>query len=145
MYSVGEKRRKRKYLKIASSAQNEQISCKKWSFSLLFSTNPLPLTILNNVSMKVVAIGGLLSLTIGRQQTIIMVISFDFHDSWIWMGKFEFQIKLAGAQFEKRKNEKLQNDQEWLYVHLLYFVLFRMQTLVCTPSFFYFILYCTGR
>jgi hypothetical protein len=48
----------------AASAQNEQISCKKWSFSLLILTNPLPLTILNNVSMKVVAIGGPLSLTI---------------------------------------------------------------------------------
>jgi predicted solute-binding protein len=32
---------------------------------LLFHTNPLPFTILNNISMKTVSIGGLLSLTLG--------------------------------------------------------------------------------
>jgi hypothetical protein len=47
---------------------------KKWAFALLLLTNPLPLTILNNVSMKVVAIGGLLPLTNGPQRVIIMVI-----------------------------------------------------------------------
>jgi hypothetical protein len=49
----------------AGSAQNEQINSKKWSFALLLPTNPLSYTIIHNISMKVVAIGGLLSLTIG--------------------------------------------------------------------------------
>jgi hypothetical protein len=75
MYSGVEKGRKRKYPKItASSAQNEQISCKKWSFSLLLLTNPLSYTIRHNISMGVVAIGVLLSLPIGPQRVIIMVI-----------------------------------------------------------------------
>jgi hypothetical protein len=77
MYSGDEKGQKRKYPKItASSAQNEQISCKKCSFSLLLLTNPLSYTIRHNISMEVVAIGVLLSLTLGRQQVIIMVIFF---------------------------------------------------------------------
>jgi hypothetical protein len=55
MYSAFEKQQKHKYLKIfAGSAQNGDFYCKKWSFALLLLTNPLPLTILNNVSMKVV-------------------------------------------------------------------------------------------
>jgi hypothetical protein len=45
-------------------AQNGDFYCKKWSFALLLFTNPLPLTILNNVSMKVGGIGGPLPLTI---------------------------------------------------------------------------------
>jgi hypothetical protein len=65
MYSPSKKQRKHKYSKYTGAkAQNKQISCKKWSFSLRLFANPLPLTILNNVSMKVVAIGGPLSLTI---------------------------------------------------------------------------------
>jgi hypothetical protein len=65
MFGVIKNRQSCKYLKItAASAQNEQIYCKKWLFALLLLTNPLPLTILNNVLMKDVAFGGLLSLTI---------------------------------------------------------------------------------
>ena len=65
MYSVDEKQRKHKFPKItAGSAQNGDFYCKKWSFALLLLTNPLPLTILNNLSMGVVGIGCLLSLTI---------------------------------------------------------------------------------
>jgi hypothetical protein len=65
MYSGDEKGRKHKYPKItASSAQNEQISCKKWSFALLRLTNPLSYTIRHNIAMGVVAIGVLLSLPI---------------------------------------------------------------------------------
>jgi hypothetical protein len=37
---------------------------KKWSIALLLLTNPLPLTIIHNIAMGVVAIGSLLSLTI---------------------------------------------------------------------------------
>jgi hypothetical protein len=79
MYRAFENRQSCKYLKItAASEQNEQINSKKWSFALLLLSNPLPLTILNNLSMKVVAIGCLLSLTLGWQRVIIMVISMIF-------------------------------------------------------------------
>jgi hypothetical protein len=62
LYSASKKRRKHKYSKIsAGSAQNEQINSKKWPFALLLLTNPLSYTIRKNISMKVVAIGGLLS------------------------------------------------------------------------------------
>jgi hypothetical protein len=55
IYSAIENRRKRSYSKITDgSAQNGDFYCKKWSFALLLLTNPLPLTILNNVSIKVV-------------------------------------------------------------------------------------------
>jgi hypothetical protein len=65
MYSAFEKQRKHKYSKnSAAIAQNSYFYCKKSSFALLLLTNPLPLTILNNVSMGVIAIGCLLSLTI---------------------------------------------------------------------------------
>jgi hypothetical protein len=65
MCSAVENRRKCNYSKnSAASGQNEQINSKKWVFALLLLTDPLPLTILNNVSMKIVAIGGPLSLTI---------------------------------------------------------------------------------
>jgi hypothetical protein len=75
MYCADEKGRKHKYSKnSAAIAQNEKIYSKKWSFALLLFTNPLPLTILNNLSMKVVGIGCLLSLTLGQQRVIIMVI-----------------------------------------------------------------------
>jgi hypothetical protein len=47
-----------------ASGQNEQIAGKKCSFALLLLTNPLSYTIRHNISMKVVAIGGLLSLTL---------------------------------------------------------------------------------
>jgi hypothetical protein len=63
---------------IAAIVQNEQIYSKKSSFALLLLTNPLPLTIINNLSMKVVGIGCLLSLTLGQQQVIIMAISMIF-------------------------------------------------------------------
>jgi hypothetical protein len=62
----------------AAIAQNEQIYSKKWSFALLLLTNPLSYTIRRIISMGVVAIGGLLSLTLGRQRVIIMVISMKF-------------------------------------------------------------------
>jgi hypothetical protein len=66
MYSAFEKQRKHKYSKnSAAIAQNSDFYCKKWLFALLLLTNPLPLPISNNVSMKVVAIGVLLSLTLG--------------------------------------------------------------------------------
>jgi hypothetical protein len=88
MYSAFEKQRKHKYSKNnAAIAQNGDFYCKKWSFALLLLTNPLPLPILNNVSMKVVAIGCLLSLTLGRQQVIIMVILVIFDDFWILDGE----------------------------------------------------------
>jgi hypothetical protein len=70
-----ENRRKHRYSKItAGSAQKDDFYSKKWSFSLLLLTNPLSYTIRHNISMGVVAIGGLLSLPIGRQRVIIMVI-----------------------------------------------------------------------
>jgi hypothetical protein len=76
MYSAIENRQSCKYLKIsAASAQNDDFYCKKWSFALLLLTNPLPLTILNNLSMGSIGIGCLLSLTLGWQRVIIMVIS----------------------------------------------------------------------
>jgi hypothetical protein len=59
----------------AGSAQNDAFYCKKWSFALLLLTNPLSYTIRHNISMVLVAIGGLLSLPIGQQWVIIMVIS----------------------------------------------------------------------
>jgi hypothetical protein len=66
MYSAFEKQWKHKYLKInAGIAQNGDFYCKKWLFALFLLTNPLPLTIRHNISMGVVAIGGLLSLTLG--------------------------------------------------------------------------------
>jgi hypothetical protein len=49
----------------AASAQNAQINSKKWSFALLLLTNPLYYTIIHNIVMGVVAIDGLLSLTLG--------------------------------------------------------------------------------
>jgi hypothetical protein len=54
--------------------KNHQIYSKKWSFALLLLTNPLPLTIRHNITMELVAIGVLLSLTLGQQRVIIMVI-----------------------------------------------------------------------
>jgi hypothetical protein len=69
MYSGVEKGRKRKYPKYTgANAQNDDFYCKNQYSVLLFHTNPLPLTILNNVSMGVVVIGGLLSSTLGRQR-----------------------------------------------------------------------------
>jgi hypothetical protein len=76
MYGVIQNRQSCKYSKIAAArAQNEQISCKKWSFALLLLTNPLSYTIRHDILMGVVAIGSLLSLTICPQQVIIMAIS----------------------------------------------------------------------
>jgi hypothetical protein len=46
----------------AGKAQNEQINSKNWLFALLHLTNPLSYTIRHIISMRVVAIGGLLSL-----------------------------------------------------------------------------------
>jgi hypothetical protein len=65
MYSGDEKGRKQKYSKItAGSVQNDDFYCIKLLFALHHLTNPISLTILNNVSMKVVGIGCLLSLAI---------------------------------------------------------------------------------
>jgi hypothetical protein len=76
MFGVIENRQSCKYSKIdAASAQNGQINSKNWSFALLLLTNPLSYTIRHNISMGLVAIGGPLSLTLGRQRVIIMVIS----------------------------------------------------------------------
>ena len=85
MYSAAEKRQSCKYSKnSAASAQNEQINSKKWSFALLLLTNPLFYTIINNISMAVVAIDGLLSLTIWPQWVINHHGDFnDFDDFWI--------------------------------------------------------------
>ena len=75
MCSHDKNQRKRKNPKIAAgSVQNGDFYCKKWSFALLLLTNPLSYTIRHNISMEVVAIGGLLSLPIGQQRVIIMVI-----------------------------------------------------------------------
>jgi hypothetical protein len=77
MYCVDKKRRKRKYSKnSAASVQNGDFYCKKWAFTLLLLTNPLSYTIRRIISMRLVAIGVLLSLPIGPQQLIIMVIFF---------------------------------------------------------------------
>jgi hypothetical protein len=82
MCSAVENRRKRKYSKIpGAKVQNDDFYCKKWSFSLLLLTNPLSYTIRHNISMGVVAIGGLLSLTLGQQRVIIMVISMILMDA----------------------------------------------------------------
>jgi hypothetical protein len=70
----------------AASAQNDDFYCKKWSFALLLLANPLSYTIRHNISMGLVAIGGLLSMTLGRQQVIIMVISVIFF-FWILDGE----------------------------------------------------------
>jgi hypothetical protein len=83
MYSDDEKRRKCKYSKIsAGSAQNEQINSKKWPFALLLLTNPLSYTIRHNISMGLVAIGAPLSLTLGWQRVIIMVILVILDFGW---------------------------------------------------------------
>jgi hypothetical protein len=58
--------------------QNGDFYCKKWSFALLLLTNPLPYTIRHIIAMELVAIGVLLSLTLGWQRVIIMVISMIF-------------------------------------------------------------------
>jgi hypothetical protein len=44
--------------------KNDDFYSKKWSFALLLLTNPLSYTIRHIISMKVVAIGGLLSLNL---------------------------------------------------------------------------------
>jgi hypothetical protein len=76
MFSAAKKRQSCKNsINSAASAQNDDFYCKKRSFALLLLTNPLPLTILNNLSMVSIGIGCLLSLTLGQQRVIIMVIS----------------------------------------------------------------------
>ena len=91
VYSADEKRQSCKYWKFtAASAQNDDFYCKKRSFAKLLLTNPLYYTIRHNIAMELVAIGGLLSLTLGQQRVIIMVISmismiFGF---WILDAKF---------------------------------------------------------
>jgi hypothetical protein len=109
MYSAIENRQKHIYPEItAGSVQNEQISCKKWYFLLLFLVNPLPLTILNIMSMTVVAIGCHLSLTIGPQQVIIMVISmilmilrFGDVTAWEICTNFKFQASVFSIHHGK--------------------------------------------
>ena len=73
----------------AASEQNGDFYCKKRSFALLLLTNPLPYTIRHNIAMELVAIGVLLSLTLGQQRVIIMVILviFFFSDFWILDGE----------------------------------------------------------
>ena len=79
MYSGDENRQSCKYSKFtAASAQNGDFYCKKRSFAKLLLTNPLYYTIRHNIAMELVAIGGLLSLTLGQQRVIIMVISMIF-------------------------------------------------------------------
>jgi hypothetical protein len=81
MYSVDEKQWKRKYSKYsAASVQNSDFYSKKWLFALLLLSNPLSYTIRHNISMGVVGIGCLLSLTLGQQRVIIMVISMILDD-----------------------------------------------------------------
>jgi hypothetical protein len=90
MYCADEKGRKCKYPKItAASAQNDDFYCKKWSFALLLLTNPLPLTIIHNISMGATGIGCLLSLTLGWQRVIIMVISMILVISVIFLVKHD--------------------------------------------------------
>jgi hypothetical protein len=63
MYSADEKQRKCEYSKVTTgSVQNGDFYSKNQYSALLFHTNPLPLTILNNISVNTVALGGLLSL-----------------------------------------------------------------------------------
>jgi hypothetical protein len=77
-------------------------------FLLLFLVNPLPLTILNIMSMTVVAIGCHLSLTIGPQQVIIMVISmilmilrFGDVTAWEICTNFKFQASVFSIHHGK--------------------------------------------
>jgi hypothetical protein len=87
MYSVDKSRQSCKYSKFtAASAQNDGFYCKKWSFALLLLTNPLPYTIRHNISIGLVAMSCLLSLTLGQQRVIIMVISLIF-GFWILDGE----------------------------------------------------------
>jgi hypothetical protein len=87
MFSAAEKRQSCKCLKnSAASAQNDDFYCKKWLFALLLLTNPLSYTIRHNISMGLVAIGGLLSMTLGQQRVIIMVILVIFF-FWILDGE----------------------------------------------------------
>jgi hypothetical protein len=96
MFGVIENRQSCKYSKItAASVQNGQINSKKWSFALLLLTNPLYYTIINNIAMGLVAIGGPLSLTLGQQRVIIMVISMIL-DFGLWMPNFEFSKSKVG-------------------------------------------------
>jgi hypothetical protein len=79
-YSAIENRQSCKYSKIAAaSVQNEQISSKKRSFAQLLLHNPLSYTIIHNISMGVVAIGGPLSLTVMLRKDD----HDDFDDFWI--------------------------------------------------------------
>ena len=88
MYSGDENRQSCKYWKFtAASAQNDDFYCKKRSFAKLLLTNPLYYTIRHNIAMELVGIGCLLSLTIGPQRVIIMVISMIFF-FWILDGEF---------------------------------------------------------
>jgi hypothetical protein len=89
---------------IAASAQNASFSCKKWSFALLLLTNPLSYTIGRIISMRVIAIGGLLSLTIWPQRVIIMVISMILDD-----GNLKFQKSAA----QNRKTKSVVFDPPW--------------------------------
>jgi hypothetical protein len=79
MYSALENRQSCKNSRNSvASAQNDDFYCKKRSFALLLLTNPLPYPIRHNIAMGVVAIGVLLSLTLGQQRVIIMVILLIF-------------------------------------------------------------------
>jgi hypothetical protein len=90
MYSALENRQSCKNSRNSvASAQNGDFYCKKRSFALLLLTNPLPYTIRHITAMELVAIGVLLSLTLGQQRVIIMVILVIFFFFGFWMVKFE--------------------------------------------------------
>ena len=138
MYCADEKRQSCKYSKFtAASAQNDDFYCKKWSFALLLLTNPLPYTIRHNIAMELVAIGGLLSLTLGQQRVIIMVISVISMIFGFWMVNFEFQKKTCrhSAKFQnfKTKKKSVVFDPPWetpsfLLLHTLYAIAFHFNT-----------------
>jgi hypothetical protein len=109
-----------------------QSTVKKWPFALLLLTNPLSYTIINNISMGVVAISGLLPLTLGRQRVIIMVISM------IWMfldfacQKFEISKSMpAPCKISKTKLRRFDTPWEtasFLLLHTMYAISFHSNT-----------------
>ena len=110
MYSGDENRQSCKYWKFtAASTQNDDFYCKKWSFALLLLTNPLPLTIRHIIAMGVVAIGGLLSLTIWPQRVMIMVISMIFLDGEFWISKENLPAQHKISKFQRAKSVVFQS------------------------------------
>ena len=137
MYRDDENRQSCKYWKFtAASAQNGDFYCKKRSFALLLLTNPLPYTIRHNIAMELVAMSGLLPLTLGQQRVIIMVISIIFFFSDFGWRKFEFQKNTCrrSAKFQNFKRAKsVVFDPPWetpsfLLLHTLYAIAFHFNT-----------------